>query len=309
MTQSLGPWSASRCVVTGASGFIGSSVGRRLRALGAHVHGLSRTQAPADAVNSWSACDLISASNVTTALAEARPEVIFHVAATPRWDRELSSVLPTVGDFLLSFINLVNAAMQTGVRRIICTGSLQEPDQTLPPVPNTPYAAAKFAASAYARMFAQEFAVPVTIVRPFMVYGPGQRDFTKLVPYVLNRLLQQQPAELSSGQQRFDWVYVDDVAEAMVLAASREDLVGATLDVGSGSLTSVAEIAVGLARRVGRPELLQFNARPDRTHESTRAADIAATAACLGWKARTPLQEGLDLTVQWYRRAHQSATI
>src|SRR5579862_3090708 len=74
------PWTGRRCVVTGVSGFIGTAVGRHLRRLGAQVHGLSRGRPPSDAVDQWSACDIVDMSQVRSALSAAAPEVVIHLA-------------------------------------------------------------------------------------------------------------------------------------------------------------------------------------------------------------------------------------
>jgi UDP-glucose 4-epimerase len=85
---------------------------------------------------------------------------------------------------------------------------------------------------------------------------------------------------MSSGRQEFDWVYVDDVVDALIAIAARDGLRGRTVDVGSGTLTSVRDIAMGLGQRL----------------------DLEATAALPGWRSRVSLEEGLDRTVAWYQR-------
>src|SRR4030095_15249088 len=107
---------------------------------------------------------------------------------------------------------------------------LQEPEEKPREAPSSPYAAAKFSATAYARMFTEVFSLSVGIRRPFMAYGPGQMDLTKLVPYVVSQLLRGGVAELSSGRQGFDWVYIDDVVDALMAIASRTDINGTTID-------------------------------------------------------------------------------
>jgi len=286
-------WAGRRCIVTGAGGFIGTALTQRLRSAQADVHAFSR-----------SGCDVTDAGQVRAVFRAVEPAVVFHLAGRVTGSRAADMVMSTLTTNLLGTVNVLQTAAQTrSAARILCLGSLHEPDQVLPPVPPTPYAAAKFAANAYARMFAAIYSVSTTILRPLMVYGPGQMDFSKLIPYVLERLLTGKPAEMSSGRQCFDWVYVDDVIEALLVAADRTDLTGKTLDVGTGVLTSVADIATGIARRVGTvPDALRLGAIPDRELEPTRAADVEATAGLTGWRARVTVEEGLDRTVDWYRR-------
>jgi UDP-glucose 4-epimerase len=290
---SNGFWAGRRCVITGAAGFIGVALTHRLRSMSADVRAYSRSE-----------CDVTDIARVRAIFQSDQPEVVFHLAGKVTGSRALEMVPATLTTNLLGTVHVLQTAAEMKLAaRIVCLGSLHEPDQVLPPVPPTPYAAAKFAANAYARMFAEIYSLSTIIARPLMVYGPGQMDFSKLVPYVLERLLTGRPAELSSGRQGFDWVYVDDVVEALLAAAERTDLIGETLDVGTGVLTTVADVATGIARRLqAAPSDLLLGALPDRGLEPTRAADVEATARLTGWRARVGIEAGLDHTVQWYQR-------
>jgi nucleoside-diphosphate-sugar epimerase len=150
-------------------------------------------------------------------------------------------------------------------------------------------------------MFAEMFSVPVTMARPMMVYGPGQLDFAKLVPYVARQLICGETAELSSGKQAFDWVYIDDVVDALIGVAERPQLRGRMIDVGCGRLTTVAEVAAGIGQRLDRASSIRIGAIADRRLEPTRTADVVTTAALIGWRAQVTLEEGLDRSVEWYR--------
>ncbi len=288
-------------MVTGASGFIGAAVGRHLRTQGALVHGLSRRPPPPEAVDQWSACDIVDVSQVRSTLLAAAPEIVIHLAGTVAGAADIDLVLPNLHCNLTGFIHVAMAAAELGCRHVVHVGSLREPDESLPPVPSSPYGAAKFAASAYARMFAEVFSIPITVARPMMVYGPGQGDFTKLVPYVLRRLSRGELAELSTGTQAYDWVYIDDVAEALVLIAAHGERGGRPIDIGCGILTSVREVVLGLAQRLGAEHLLRFGAIRDRPEEPTRTADVERTSELVGWRARVGLEEGLDRSVEVYR--------
>ncbi len=294
------PWHGRRCAVTGAGGFIGTALCRKLRAYGAEVWGLSRRELNTDIVDHWRQCDVTDTNRLNMALTDARPEVVFHLASKVTGARSIDLVLPTLHDNLTGFVNVAVVASSVGCRRIVTMGSLQEPDQTLPAVPCSPYAAAKYAASCYARMFSEVFAIPVTIARTFMVYGPGQMDFTKVVPYILSQLFLGRVAELSSGRQRFDWVHVDDVAEALVAIGALSDQNGGTIDIGTGTLTSVADIAQTIVRHLGVPQLLKLGVIADRKREPTRCADAATTRLITGWEPRIDLESGLVQTADWF---------
>jgi nucleoside-diphosphate-sugar epimerase len=262
------------------------------------VHAYARS---ASEDGSIGACDVSDLQAVQGVFKHVRPQLVFHLASKVSGARSVDLVLPTLQSNLIGTVHVLLTALEHDAPKVVCMGSLQEPDQHLPPVPNCPYAAAKFASSAYARMFADVLALPVIIARPFMVYGAGQLDLTKLVPNVLTQILLGREVAMSSGAPSFDWIYIDDVVDALLAAAEAPDAVGKTIDIGWGTLVSVREVATALATRLGRVDALRFGALPDRRLEPTRHANVDATAQLIDWRPSVPLNEGLDRAVSWYR--------
>jgi UDP-glucose 4-epimerase len=232
---------------------------------------------------------------------KVKPGVVFHLSgfATASPDRNL--VLPTFHSLLVSTVNILVVAAESSCRRVLLAASLTEPQSGHSEItPGSPYAAAKWASGAYARMFRVLYDVPVVIVRPFMTYGPGQDD-RKLIPYVILSLLKGDAPKLASGQQQIDWVYVDDVMDGFVAAASAPEIEGQTIDLGSGALVSVRSVVEQLVKLTGVRVKPLFGALPDRPYEPVRVANIADAHLRLRWRPRTPLAEGLARTVDWHR--------
>lgn len=293
-------------MVTGASGFIGSHLCRRLIEDQAEVHAVYCTQAPAKEKSQvrWWQADLSELSAVRRLFREVQPDVIFHLASHVKGAPNLEHVLPTFHSNLESTINLLTMAAETGCRRVVLTGSLAEPDPKNGELfPSAPYAAAKWASSGYARMFHALYQLPVVIARVFMVYGPAQQDLTKLIPYVTLSLLRGETPKITSGERLVDWVYVSDVVEGFVALGQASGIDGETLDLGSGKLVSIREIVQQLASVVDPRARMDFGALPDRPLEPTRLAQTAETSARIGWKPQVSLGEGLERTVDWYRTA------
>ncbi|HXX44152.1 MAG TPA: SDR family NAD(P)-dependent oxidoreductase [Candidatus Acidoferrales bacterium] len=293
-----------RIVVTGANGFIGSHLCRRLCQEGAEVHAVYRSQRPNDlGEQHWWQADLGDEPAVRKLVRETRPQLIFHLASHVKGAPNLEHVLPTFHSNLQSTVNLLVSAAESG-SRVVLTGSLAEPDvENGETFPSAPYAAAKWAGSGYARMFHALYKVPVAIARVFMVYGPAQKDLTKLIPYVVLSALQGKTPKISSGQRLVDWIYISDVVDGLLALASAANVDGATLDIGSGSLVSTREIVQLAIMLTGTGINAEFGALADRPLEPIRTAKTAETLARTGWTPKVSLREGLKRTVDWYRAA------
>jgi nucleoside-diphosphate-sugar epimerase len=294
--------SGNTVLVTGANGFIGAHLCRSLLAAGASVHGIYRSAPAGDEGNvRWWRADLGDAAAVRALIAEAKPEIVFHLAGFVSGDRSLGAVLPALQSNLVGTVHLLTALAEAGCRRVVVAGSMEEPEESDElAAPRSPYAAAKSGAAAYARMFHALYGLPVVIARIFMVYGPGQRDLRKLVPYVTLSLLRGEAPELSSGSRLVDWVYVDDVVDGLLAAAQADGAVGGTFDIGSGAFRSVRDVALQLAEIIDPGAPLAFGDLPDRPLEAVRLANVSETLERLGWAAAVSLEDGLARTAAWY---------
>lgn len=290
-----------RVLVTGGHGFIGRPLSRQLAALGAEVVAVSRTRhADFDGVRSV-ALDLADRVAVDDLFAVFQPDIVLHLASHVVGARSPGVVLATFHSNLTSTVHLLMAAKTYGCERVVLTGSLEEPDaKTGSAVPSSPYAAAKAAATSYGRMFHALFGLSVVMLRVFMVYGPGQADMQKLVPYVITTLKRGKTPRFSSGTRQVDWVYVDDVVRAFELAGLVEGADGKTIDVGSGTYASVREVVEMLFSIMKTKEPPAFGGAEDRMMEQVRLANIEETGRILGWKPRVTLAEGLLLAVRSY---------
>jgi nucleoside-diphosphate-sugar epimerase len=298
-----GVWSGRRVLISGGGGFIGAHLTRRLARDGAEVHAVGRSKplrVDEDA-HTW-ACDLSRHDDVQRLIETVRPEILFHLAGTVTGARQIDHVRPTFESNLSSTVNLLIAATQSSCERIVITGSMEEPrpDES-DPMPPSPYAAAKWASTMYARMFHALYGSPVVVLRVFMAYGPGQRDGTKLIPYVGRCFLDGTAPKLSSGRRPVDWVYVDDVVDAHISAAQSERAVGQTMDVGTGTQVTIRDVVERIARITGTEVEPAFGALPERPLETAPVADVEETYKLIGWRARTNLDDGLRATVAWLR--------
>jgi nucleoside-diphosphate-sugar epimerase len=149
-------------------------------------------------------------------------------------------------------------------------------------------------------MFHALYQLPIVILRLFMVYGPAQQDLQKLIPYAIRSMLDGEAPLLMSGTRPVDWIYVDDVVEALLAAAQAPHVEGKTIDIGSGRLVTVRNVVERLAQFTGCGIAPRFGAKPDRMFEQVRVADTKSAKEFLDWTAQVSLDEGLKRTVLWY---------
>jgi nucleoside-diphosphate-sugar epimerase len=247
----------------------------------------------------WWSADLVELEAVRNLVRTIQPDVTFHLASLVTGSRSLKMVLPIFQNNFITALNLLIATAESSTGRIILAGSSKEPDE-VDSVPCSPYAAAKWSVSGYARMFSTLYQIPVVVAKIFMVYGPGQSDCTKLIPCVITSLLRGEVPRLSSGARLVDWIYVDDVVDGLIKCAQTAGIDGHTLELGSGEFHTIREVVEQVSELVASKANMQFGALADRPMERVRKADITESYKLMGWQPSTSLQAGLARTVEWY---------
>lgn len=303
-------WTGQRVLVTGGTGFLASHLCHRLVEAGAEVHATSRQVQPVGCGTiRWWNTSLSSLEDVQSIFRSVQPTVVYHLAGAVGAKPDMNLVLPTFGSLLASTVYVLIAAVELGCRRIILSGSLTEPCLNLPsPIPSSPYAAAKWASSAYGRMFHALYQAPVVIAVPFMTFGPKQ-ERGKLIPSVILSLLKGEAPRLSSGLWEADWIYVGDVIQGFLDAAVVPGIEGATIELGSGSKSTVKEMVERITTLMECPRKPIFGAVPDRPREPIRVANTTATRSLLGWAPNTSISDGLRQTIDWYAAQHTAGKL
>jgi nucleoside-diphosphate-sugar epimerase len=250
---------------------------------------------------SWSQLDLADPAAVVRLIDVVQPEIVYHLAGEVTGARDTRLVLPVFRSNLQSTVNLLTTVAERCPAQVVLAGSLEEAGiGAAGAAPSSPYAVAKWASTGYARMFSDLWGLATTTLRISMVYGPGQRDRSKLVPYVIESLLNGKAPSLTSGGRKVDWVYVEDVVEAF-LAVAQEPGFSGVMDIGSGSSVSIRDVVGLITRLLDTGVEPDFGALRDRPLDRDWFADISVAWEAIGWKPLVGLEQGLAETVRWYQ--------
>ncbi|MBV9866363.1 MAG: NAD-dependent epimerase/dehydratase family protein [Abitibacteriaceae bacterium] len=301
-----------RVIVTGATGFVGANLARHLLQAGYEVHLLVRP-----AYQSWRIesiqgdvhlheVALTDAPVLSSTVSKIQPEWIFHLAAhgAYSWQNDLEQIVQTN---FIGTLNFVEACLQSGFEAFVNTGSSSEygfkdhaPAENEYLEPNSYYAVTKASATLFCRYTAQARGVHLPTLRLYSVYGPYE-DPGRLMPTLIRHGLQGTWPPLVNPETARDYVYVDDVCAAYVLAATRPNQeLGAVYNVGTGLQTPLHEV-VSVAQRVldiaAQP---QWNSMPGRQWDTgVWVADNRKIVQELGWQPQYNLETGLRRMVQW----------
>jgi nucleoside-diphosphate-sugar epimerase len=299
---------ADRALVTGASGFVGSHLARRLLELG---HDVVAVVGPTS--DAWrlddvlSELELIRADIRTIRPAAARADDVYHLAAAGVTERTDTAGL--VETNVIGTVRALELAVTCGARRFVYCGSCFEYGpgerhrETDAPNPPDEYAASKSAGWLLARATGVRTGLPVSSVRPFTVYGPCE-DRRRLVPSTVLAALRGQPVRVTSGLQSRDFVWIGDAVDALIAAGTSPGAVGLTFNICTGVSTAVSAVAGRVVELSGSGVEVVSGALPDRVVEyPCISGDPTHTAAVLGWRAQTPLDEGLRHTIEWFRES------
>ncbi|NND71968.1 MAG: NAD(P)-dependent oxidoreductase [Rhodothermales bacterium] len=299
----------ARVLVTGASGFIGRHLCARLGEAGADVVALAKDGTVPDVDDAhWCHVDVSSYEDVHACLNKHRPQLVFNVAALVSGNRSLDMIDDFVQVNLIGAINVMRAAVEIGQPKVVLIGSMEEapvgsPDET----PYSAYAASKHASRLFGKLFIEQYDLEVVMTRLFMVYGPGQLDYSKLIPHTITELSNGTSPDYMGGDRSIDWIYIDDVVEALLDLGAHPNGTGRVFDIGSGQSETVRNVVQMIFDEMNSPLVPNFGAREERGTETERVADYSGLKALTGWQPRTPIEEGIKKTVAWYR-AHLEST-
>lgn len=307
-----GMTSADPILVTGASGFIGSHVARRLAGTGADVHVLLRSSSDTRRLAGITGrltphtADFTDAASIRAAARRVRPRTILHCASWGGHPGQIDEAT-IFGTNLAGTFHLLAACAEAGFDRFVHIGSSSEYGmKTAPmseedePAPRDAYGASKAGATLWCRAAAISRGLPVVTLRLFSPYGPWD-DPVRLIPTAARAFLDGRSPRLASPSGSRDFVHIDDAVDACLLAATVPSAAGEIINVGSGRQATAGEVADILSRLIPGAPPPSWNAISPRPGPSVWVADIGKARRILGWEPKVTLEEGLRRTVEWMR--------
>lgn len=300
----------SSALVTGATGFIGSALTRRLAEEGIKVFCLVRQQSNLERLKTLSGrVEIIKvpsfrSSELEKALTGTTADVVFNLASSG-----VSQENPDPEALIEGNVNLVSnllvAVRKWQLKQFVHTGSCSEyglpvrREQLTEQDPLRPvslYGAAKAASVLYGSALSARFKVPFVTLRLFGVYGVGEGP-NRLIPYIIDHLLRDEPVDVTPGEQVRDFLYIDDAVEAFMKAGDRGrpwEYPG-VYNVCLGMPVRVRDVGEAVARGMDKPvELLQWGKRPYRADEPMwMVGDNRRFVETTGWRPKVSLSEGI----------------
>jgi nucleoside-diphosphate-sugar epimerase len=296
--------------VTGAGGFIGSTVVKTLVDRGAAVRALIGT--PGDRVREpppgvpWMRAEITDTAAIRPLIAGA--EIVVHLAGPAMVSASFDAAVEYARVHVDGTVALLDVCRSVQVKRFIYMSSAEVygRPQTNPVREDhrlqarSPYAAAKIGAERFVEAFALAFGIQVVILRPFSIYGPGLSPHS-LIGTIMQQAQRGTAIRLADLKPVRDYCSVDDLAEAVVRACLTRLSNPFIVNIGTGTGTSVAELASLILRKLGREMPVQEeprSRRPGRSEIYSLVADWRRAREGLGWMPNFPLSSGLERLVQ-----------
>jgi nucleoside-diphosphate-sugar epimerase len=288
-------------MLTGATGFVGRHTLSALTQAGHEVHAVARRRGPAEAGVMWHEADLLAGCEL---VGEVRPEILIHLAWCAEHGKFWTS--PENVRWVEASLALLRAFAAGRGRRAVVAGTCAEYEwsrdvypESAPARPATLYGAAKHGLHVIASAHAKQAGFSLAWGRLFFLYGPFEAP-ERFVPSLVLPLLRGEPATMTKGCQRRDFLHAADAGAAF--AALADSPVEGAVNIASGSAVAIRELGKQIARQLDAGELLQIGARPTPAGEpAALVADVRRLHDEVGWSPEIGLGDGLAGVIAWWR--------
>lgn len=300
-------WKDKKILVTGAGGFLGTALVTALKKEGAQVIAVSKTATQPDIV----AADVTSKRQLEVFFSAPDLFACFHLAGIALVEQGKTSPYTTFKNNIVGTLNVLELGKIYGIKRIVISSTAHVYGDAAPPTlednsprPSRPYETSKTCADLIAQSYANSYQLPVLIPRFVNIYGPGDINFSRLIPKTIRSILLGQSPTLWGGGAKRDFLYVDDAVRAFLLLGQMEDSIieaNRIFNFGTGEIVSIKDLMTKIIEVSGKKVPIQktVEGREQEVLHQYVSWDKANTI--LGWKPETQLTEGLVKTIIWYQ--------
>jgi len=302
-----------RVLVTGGSGFIGSHLVKKLVQIGAEVYVLTRNRSIINNIrlrDVWKSLKVVNADirnfDSLGLLRKVEPEIVFHLAAYHHVGDSFTHFSEALDTNCLGTANLLEALedyerfVYTSTSEVYGFQSSVPFKEEMTPHPISPYAVGKYAGELYCLMKCR-MGYPITVLRPFNVYGPYQ-SVEAVIPEVILDCLRGRPIRATEGKQTREFNYIDDITDGFILAAQSKAAIGEIINLGNGQEISIRDLILKIIRLTNSKSEALFGALPYRPTEIWRMfCDNSKAKEILNWSPKIGLDEGLRRTIIWFQ--------
>lgn len=312
----MGGLEGRRVAITGATGFIGSNLTKRLVKEGMNVSVLVRSndikenpilREVQDKLNIF-VCNLLDLPNLRKVMNSISPDIVYHLGGVVDLTRSFEIAHKCVQVNIQGTVNILNSLVDLNCSCFIHTGTCEVYKKGLVPFreeneiePISPYSISKVASEYYCKFAQKEFGIPIVLLRLSTVYGINQK-LQHLIPYVIRSCAKGNDIHLTLGDQTRDFTYVDDVVDGILKASLSKRAVGEIINLGNDREFTIREVVEEIVALMGSPIKPQFGVLAKRSEEHERwFCDITKVKQILHWTPKTDMRTGLIKTVSWYR--------
>jgi nucleoside-diphosphate-sugar epimerase len=305
----------NKVLVTGATGFIGANLVRRLLQEAYGVHIFTRASS-----NKWRLADVLSKLNEHTVdlldeknlkgvIKEIEPEIIFHLAAAGIYGGVHLPEKNLIETNFLGTVNLVNACNDLDYKCFVNTGSSSEYGPKKHPMKETDvcepinmYGITKCAATLYGGFVAKTKDKPIIGFRPFSPFGPYD-DKTRLITYVIINALRNNDLNLANPNAVRDYIYVEDILDLYLQSIEvAAELKGEVFNIGSGSQKTVSYVVNEIIELTNSKSEIKWNSFPGREFDTEKwEADIEKVSRYFDWRPKYHVDDGIKQTISWFK--------
>jgi len=282
-------------LVIGASGYIGNSLLKKLQDLNIDVHGTCNHEQRKKLIT----CDITNYDLLKQVVDRVKPNIVFNLSGYINKEHTLDSFEKAIKINMIGLLNIIKVVNELeNFERLVTIGTIDELSISSKSTDKiSPYAISKYLSSSMGTYIVENFNLPISIVRTGIVYGNKQNN-NMFIPSLIDSLIKNKSFDMSAGEQKRDFIYIEDFLRALLLIPISKNTLGKTIDVGYGKSYKISEVAYYIANKLGKKDLLNIGAIPYRENEIMNY-NITNDGhyGNFGWNSSVDIFKGIDETL------------